>query len=261
MELKGGVTIVTGASRGLGAAAATQLAAKGCNVVINYRASDAEARATAAACEAHGVEALVCQANVAEDADCRRLAQAAVDRWGRIDALVNNAGTTVFRNMADLEGLTAEDFQQVYAVNVIGPFQMVRAVVPHMQAAGHGAIVNVSSVAAVMGIGSSLAYAASKGALNTLTLSLARVLGPAIRVNAVCPGFIQGRWLREGLGADRYDATKAHIERTTPLQKAGTPEEIAEAVVWLLEAGKLVTGETLLVDAGLHLGYAPLVAR
>lgn len=261
MDIKGGVAIVTGSSRGLGAASAKLLARKGCRVVINYSRSAEPAQAVAAECEALGVETLVCQANVTEDADCRRMADEAMAKWGRIDALVNNAGTTVFANMGDLEGLSADDFQKIYAVNVIGPFQMIRAAVPHMRAGGGGAIVNVSSVAAVMGIGSSMAYVASKGALNSMTLSLARTLGPEIRVNAICPGFIQGEWLRQGLGAERYDATKAQIEATTPLRKAGTPEEIAESVVWFLEGGKLVTGETLLVDAGLHLGFAPLVAR
>jgi len=189
------------------------------------------------------------------------MAQAAIDRWGRIDGLINNAGTTKFVNHTDLEGLTAEDFQRIYAVNVIGAYQMTRAVAPQMKAQGRGAIVNVSSIAGVMGIGSSIAYAASKGALNTMTLSLARALGPEIRVNAICPGFIQGRWLRSGLGDAAYEAALAQQERTTPLRRAGTPEEMAQAAVWFIEGADLVTGELLIVDAGAHLGAAPLIAR
>ena len=261
MEIRGGVTIVTGSATGVGAAAAKMLAGKGCNVVINYTKSEAEAKETAAACEALGVEALLCQADVSNDADCRRMAAAAFEKWGRIDALINNAGTTQFVNHADLEGLDAEDFHRIYGVNVIGPFQMTRAVAPHMKAAGRGAVVNVSSIAGVMGVGSSIAYTASKGALNTMTLSLARALGPEIRVNTICPGFIQGRWLRGGMGDEMYEAAKTAQERNTPLRKAGTPEDMAQAAVWFVEGADLITGEILIVDAGAHLGGAPLIAR
>lgn len=261
MDIKGGVTIVTGSATGVGAACAKLLASKGCNVVINYTKSEAEARQTQAECEALGVETLLCQADVSVDADCRRMAAAAIEKWGRIDGLINNAGTTQFVNHANLEGLTADDFHRIYAVNVIGPYQMTRAVVPQMKAQGRGAIVNVSSIAGVMGVGSSIAYTASKGALNTMTLSLARVLGPEIRVNTICPGFIQGRWLRGGMGDEAYEAAKAAQERTTPLRKAGTPEDMAQAAVWFIEGADLVTGEMLIVDAGAHLGAAPLIAR
>lgn len=261
MDIRGGVAIVTGSATGVGAAAAKMLAAKGCNVVVNYTRSEAEAKETQAACQGLGAEALLCKADVSKDEDCRRMAAAAMERWGRIDALVNNAGTTKFVDHANLEGLSAEDFQRLYAVNVIGPFQMTRAVVPHMKAAGRGAIVNISSIAGVMGVGSSVAYTASKGALNTMTLSLARVLGPEIRVNTVCPGFIQGRWLRGGLGDEVYEAAKSNQERTTPLRKAGTPEDMAQAAVWFIEGADLVTGEILIVDAGAHLSGAPLLAR
>ena len=261
MDIKGGVVIVTGSATGVGAAAVKMLAGKGCNVVINYTRSEAEARDTQAACEALGVETILCQADVSKDEDCRRMANAAIEKWGRIDGLINNAGTTHFVNHADLEGLTADDFQRIYAVNVIGPYQMTRAVAAQMKSQGNGAVVNVSSIAGVMGVGSSIAYTASKGALNTMTLSLARALGPEIRVNTICPGFIQGRWLRGGLGDEVYEAAMAHQEKTTPLRKAGTPEDMAQAAVWFVEGADLVTGEILIVDAGAHLGAAPLIAR
>lgn len=261
MDLKDAVAIVTGSSSGIGAASARLLASRGCNVVINFSRSEGPARAVAEECERLGAEALLCRADVAQDEDCRRMAAAAMERWGRIDALVNNAGTTKFVNHTDLDGLSAEDFQRIYAVNLVGPFQMIRAVAPHMKARGAGAVVNVSSIAGVMGTGSSIAYAASKGALNTMTLSLARVLGPEIRVNTVCPGFVQGDWLREGMGAERYDATKRHLEETTPLRGTATAEKVAQAVVWFIEGADLSTGEFLMVDAGHHLAGTPLRAR
>lgn len=261
MDLRGAVTIVTGSATGVGAAAARMLAAKGCNVVINYTRSESEALETQKACESFGVETLLVRADVSVDEDCRRMVAAAMEKWGRVDGLINNAGTTEFVDHAVLDGLDADDFQRIYAVNVIGPFQMTRAVAPHMKAAGRGAIVNVSSIAGVTGIGSSIAYAASKGALNTMTLSLARVLGPEIRVNTICPGFIQGRWLRQGMGDEAYTAALAQQEKTTPLRRAGTPEDMAQVAVWFLEGADHVTGEFLIVDGGAHLGFAPLIAR
>jgi 3-oxoacyl-[acyl-carrier protein] reductase len=261
MELKNAVCIVTGSATGIGAACAIDLAKKGARVVINYTKSEAEAKETLAACEKFGAEALLVQANIANDADCQRMAQAALEKWGRIDGLVNNAGTTkVAFNHADLNALQAQDFQDIYAVNVIGTFQMIRAVEPAMRKQGYGAIVNVSSIAGVMGTGTSVAYAASKGALNTMTLSLARVLGPQIRVNAVCPGFVETRWLQGALG-ERYETQRAKVAANNPLQKTSTPEDISRAIVWLLEGADLVTGEFIIVDGGMHLGGVPLKGR
>ena len=142
MDIKGGVAIVSGSATGLGAEIAKLLAKKGCNVVINYSKSEAEARETAASCEALGVEALLCQADVSQDDDCRRLATEAIGKWGRIDALVNNAGITRMADQADLEALDADDFLDIYRVNVVGAYQMIRAVAPHMKSAGFGAVVN-----------------------------------------------------------------------------------------------------------------------
>jgi 3-oxoacyl-[acyl-carrier protein] reductase len=261
MDIQGGVAIVTGSATGIGGASARALASRGCNVVINYTRSEAEARETLAACEALGVEALLVQADVANDDDCRSMAKSALDRWGRIDALVNCAGTTRFVSHGDLEGLDAEAFTRTYAVNVIGAFQMTRAVAPAMRDRGQGAVVNISSLAGVMGTGSSIAYAASKGALNTMTLSLARALGPEIRVNAVCPGIVEGRWLQRGLGETAYHATLANQERSTPLARVTTPEDVARAVLWFIEGADLTTGEIMLVDGGSHLGGAPLLGR
>lgn len=254
MGIKGQVAIVTGSAAGVGSATARLLAAKGCNVVINYTRSEDDAKQTQAACEAEGVETLLVKANVGDDADCRRMVAETMEKWGRVDALVNNAGTTKYVPHHDLEGLTPEDFENIFKVNVFGVYQMTRAVAPHMKAAGQGAVVNISSIAGVYGEGSSVAYAASKGAVNTMTMSLARALAPEIRVNAICPGFISGRWQAAGMGStEKYEERIALVEKGTPLQRANTPEDIAETILWFIEGARWVTGETLLVDAGSHL--------
>jgi 3-oxoacyl-[acyl-carrier protein] reductase len=255
MILKDAVCIVTGSAAGIGAACAERLASKGAKVAINYTRSEKEAHEVAAACEAKGAQTVIVKADVSADKDCRRLAETVLEKWGRIDGLVNNAGTTKFAQHQDLDALDAADFQRIFGVNVIGSFQMTRAVAPAMQRQGQGAIVNVSSIAGLLGMGSSIAYAASKGALNTMTLSLARALGPAIRVNAVCPGFVETRWLTEGLGP-AFESRKKNYESITPLQATVMPEDVADAVVWLLEGASKVTGELITIDSGVHLGVA-----
>jgi len=252
--MQGAVIIVTGSATGLGAAVAQRLAGKGANVVINYTKSEAEAKATVQACQELGADALLCRADVSDDGDCRRMVSAAVERFGRLDGLVNNAAQTKIVPHADLEALSGDDFLRIFSVNVVGPYQMIRAAVPHMKRQGKGAIVNISSVSGMTGSGSSTAYVVSKGALNILTLSLARALAPEIRVNAVCPGLMQTRWWREGVGEEAYQALIQRVAEETPLKTASTPEAVAEPVVWLLEGAEHVTGETIFVDAGMHLG-------
>lgn len=259
MDIKGKTAIVTGSATGLGAAAAIKLAERGVNIVVNYTKSQKEAAETKTACEAAGAEAIMVQANVAKDDDCRRMAQEAIDKWGRIDILVNNAGVSKFANHSKLDELTAEDFQNIYAVNVIGAYQMIRAVEPAMKTQGFGAVVNVSSIAGVRGIGSSVAYAASKGALNTMTISLARALAPEIRVNAVCPGFIETRWFKEKAGEDVFNAVSKANRESSPLKKGAPPEDIADSIVFFAtEGAQHITGETVLVDAGTHLTFAQM---
>lgn len=262
MDIKNAVCIVTGSATGIGAACAIDLAKKGARVVINYTKSEAEAAATVKVCEQVGAQALLVRADVANEVDCRRIAEETLTKWGRIDGLINNAGITKFApNHADLDALQADDFQRLYAVNVIGTYQMTRAVVPAMKKQGKGSIVNVSSIAGIMGVGSSVAYAASKGAVNTMTLSLARALAPEIRVNAVCPGFVETRWLREGLGEKVYASAKSRYEDNAPLHKTITPEEVARAILWMLVGADAITGEFIIVDSGTHLGATPLKAR
>ena len=258
MNLAGSIIIVTGSATGLGSATAKLAASKGANVVINYTKSEAEAQETAAACRELGVEALLCRADVSVDQDCRRMASEAVAKWGRIDGLVNNAGQSVFASSADLESLTAEDFLHVYSVNVVGAYQMIRAAAPHLKANGEGAIVNVSSISSITGAGSSIAYAASKGALNTMTVSLARALAPEVRVNAVLPGLFASRWWIEGLGEERFHRLLDQYVDAVPMKAAATPEAVAASVVWLLEGARFITGETIMIDSGMHLlGFQP----
>jgi len=245
--------IVTGSATGVGAATALALARRGWDVLINYSKSEREARECEAACRAAGADTLLMQADVADDAACRALADAAVARWQRLDALVNNAGVTTFKGGGHWDAMDAAEFQRISGVNVLGTFQMVRACAPHLRAA-HGAIVNVSSIAGALGIGSSVPYIASKGAVNAMTLHFARVLAPQVRVNAVCPGLITTRWFVDGMGQQSFEKIKASYEQTTPLQTAASAEDVADAVVWLIDGARTTTGELLMLDGGRHLG-------
>ncbi len=248
------VCVVTGSSSGIGAATARLFAERGWHVVINYSREAAPAQAVAAECQAlgqaAGAQVLVLQANVAEDADCRRLAAAVDARWGRCDVLVNNAGTTKFVAPGNLAGLEAEDFQRIYGVNVVGAFQMVRALEPLLRRHPPGAVVNMSSIASLTGMGSSVAYAASKGALNAMTLSLARALGPQIRLNAIAPGLVDTPWLKNGMGAERYAAGVSAYKARAALAEIITPEDVARAAWYLGVDAVKTTGEVLPVDAG-----------
>jgi 3-oxoacyl-[acyl-carrier protein] reductase len=253
-QMSGKVAIVTGSASGIGAAAAIGLARRGAKVVVNYSKSESEANGVAASIREAGGEVVVVQGNVARDEDCRKLAAAATDKWGRIDILVNNAGTTKFAAATDLDALNAEDWQMIYGVNVVGPFQMMRACVAALKEHGDGAVVNVSSLAGLTGLGSSLAYCASKGALNTLTLSLARAYAPEIRVNAVCPGFVATPWFAGRLGAERAERAAARQAEANPLKRVAHAEDIAESILFLAGPGaRHISGELLMADSGLHL--------
>ena len=247
------VCVVTGSSSGIGAATVRLYAKNGWDVVVNCSRDAAPAEAVAAECRALGADALVVRADVASDADCRRLAGEVEQRYGRADVLVNNAGTTKFVAAKDLDGLDGEDFQRIYAVNVVGAFQMARAFAPMLGARPGAAIVHVSSIASLMGTGSSLAYMASKGGLNALTMGLARALGPAVRVNAIAPGLVETPWMQNGLGAERYAETVRSYRARAALDAVIGADDVAEAAWFLGVKATKTTGEVLLLDAGLRL--------
>ncbi len=253
-EHKGKVAVITGGASGLGAATAIRLAERGVNVVLLDRKDPERATDVLEACRREDAGALAVQADVSRDADCRKGAKAALEQFGRIDILVNCAATTRFAAHDDLEALDAQDFLDVYSVNLVGAYQMIRACAPAMKGQGRGAIVNVSSTAGVLGIGSSVAYAASKGAVLSMTKLLARALAPKIRINAVCPGFMDTPWLSEHFSPDRYAALLESAKTSRPIQEAGTADYVADAVVFLcLEGSRYITGETIMSDGGHHL--------
>ena len=222
MDVKGKVAIVTGSSwtRGVGGETARLLASRGCNVVVNFAGNKAGAEETVSACVADGVESFFVKADVSNDVDCRRLVASAIDRWGQIDILVNNAAITRPIPEQDLDALDAAEFHRIYSVNLVGNFQMTRAAAPYLKATGDAAVVNIASIGGLIGGGSSIAYAASKGALNTLTLSFARVLAPEVRVNAICPAGLLGNWTRKIL---IRKPTKRRCVRWRPNSLCGEP--------------------------------------
>jgi 3-oxoacyl-[acyl-carrier protein] reductase len=233
------VALITGGSSGMGEATAKELARRGWQVAVMARSKQQE-------------ELFSLQGDVAQDADCRRVAQAVLEKWGRIDALVNSAGTTKFVAHADLEGLSGEDFLGILRVNLLGPFQMIRACAPALKAA-RGCVVNLSSVASLLGTGSSIAYAASKAALDTMTFSLARALGPEIRLNIVAPGYVRTPWQVAAHGAEGAAELERRFAERAPLKAAPEPQDVADAVVWLIEGARRVTGEIIYVDGGMHI--------
>jgi 3-oxoacyl-[acyl-carrier protein] reductase len=258
MSKDGLCAIITGSASGLGAATAAMLAKDGARIVINYSSSQKEAEETADLCRSAGGDIVVVQGDVSRDEDCRKLA-AAAEPWGRLDILINNAGVTKHVPHGDLDGLSSEDFQRLFGVNTIGPFQMVRATRPLLEAAAKetgraSSVVNVSSVAGISGIGSSVAYAASKGALNTITYSLARALAPLIRVNTVCPGYIDTPWFTKGRGVEGAAKVRDAVVAKVPLKRASTAEDVANLVYFLATPqSSNMTGEVMRLDAGAHL--------
>jgi len=242
------VAVVTGASSGIGAATARELAGRGWSIGIVFQKNKSQAEKIAKDCG----ESIAIQGDVAQDADCRRVAKAALERWGRIDALVNCAGITKFVKHADLEGLSADDLLGIFRVNVVGPWQMIRACAAALKES-RGCVVNVSSVASLLGTGSSIAYAASKAALDTMSFSLARALAPEVRVNIVSPGFVKTPWHVAAHGIEGAAQAESRFAAVAPLKAAAEPEDVADAIAWLLEGARRVTGEIIYVDGGMHI--------
>jgi 3-oxoacyl-[acyl-carrier protein] reductase len=247
--MKDAVAIVTGGGTGIGAATVALLASRGVRSVVNYAHSKDAAEAVAAK---HG--GIAVQADIADDAQCRALAAAALEKFGRLDFLVNNAGRTKHVAHENLDGLEAEDFIDIYRLNAVAAFQMIRACREGLAASPIASVVNIASVAGVFGIGSSVAYAASKGALITMTQSLARVLAPQIRINAIAPGYVGTEWFEKQFGADGLARFDEQIAARTPLAVAAKAPDIAGPIVNLLDpASRAITGQTLIVDAGASL--------
>ncbi len=246
------VAIVTGASRGVGRAVAILLAEKGWNLTLTCSSSLEEAQKVAKECNDLGAETLVFTADVSDESKCQETVQKTINKWKRLDTLVNNAGRTVFNAHENLAGLSSEDFVEIYKTNTVGPYMMIKEAEDFLRQSPNASIVNIASIAGVIGVGSSIAYVASKGALVMMTKSLAKALGP-IRINAICPGFIEGEWLKTGLGDETYEATKSFIESSTPLSMVCNPEKVAKGVWFFIEDAVATTGETLILDGGFHL--------
>ena len=232
---------------------ARELARRGCRLSLGARRPDslpADLRAIASErVLAHRYEA-------SDPAAGDAWVKATVERFGRIDVLVNNAGVTSFIPHNALDQVHDEDWDRILGVNLIGPFQMVRAAMPALTASGNGAIVNVASIAGLSATGSSIPYCASKAALLNMTVALARVCAPKVRVNAVAPGFIEGEWLKQGLGP-AYEMVKKQCQDRSPLHKVCTPEDVAGAILSLITGSAMITGQTIVVDGGMLIGSTP----
>lgn len=246
MDVKGKTALITGAGTGIGRSCAVKLAALGANVVINYSRSETDARAALAQVEELGAKGLVVQADVASDAQVRAMVAEAVDAFGTIDVLVNNAGRTHYVEMKDLDGIEESAWDDIFDTNVKGMFFTTRACAPHLKQSG-GCVVSISSIAGYMGQGSSIPYAVSKAAMISLTKALARSLAPRVRVNSVAPGIVNTRWVA---------GKEAHVRRQsegTLLRRVAEADDVAEAVLGFVLHGDFVTGQTLIVDGGFYL--------
>jgi 3-oxoacyl-[acyl-carrier protein] reductase len=242
------VALITGASTGIGRAAAVALAMAGFDVIINFSRNEQAARVTAEQAETKGARTLLFKCDVSDDACVRKMLEAATQEFGRLDALVNNAGTTTQIKPKDFEGMTAEEWDRVFAVNVRGMFQVTRAAVPLLKAAG-GSVVNTASIVGLRPGPQPLPYAASKAAVVSLTKLLALNLAPEIRVNAVAPGWIDGDWMVRML-QDKYDDLMDRRAKHTPLRRVATAEDVAEVMVNLIVSNRFVTGEIIVIDGG-----------
>lgn len=238
----GQVVLITGSSSGIGAAAARQFAASGATVIINSVTSVDAGQTLAAELP----DATYVQADVADEADAARLIEEVVATHGRLDVLVNNAGTTAVIPHGDLEAANPEVWRRIFDTNVIGTWQLTVAAVPHLRASGQGQVLNVSSLAGERPVGSSIPYACSKAALSHMTRLLANTLGPDIRVNAVAPGLVDTPWTAE------WDVVREFVKAQAPLRRSATPEDVAEVIMGLARS-TYMTGQIVLVDGGLSL--------
>ncbi|MCA9080833.1 MAG: SDR family oxidoreductase [Planctomycetaceae bacterium] len=240
------VVLVTGSATGVGRATIVRFAREGFDVVVNYSRSEAEAQETCDLAQTAGAATDLIRCDVSDTPAVEAMLAQIGERFGKLDVLVNNAGTTFPVPHAKLDEMTEEKWDRILDVNVKAPFFVTRAAVPWLRKGQAAAVVNVSSVAGLAGMGSSIAYCASKGALNTMTKSLARVLAPEIRVNAVCPGPIDTRWLRTWMNEEQIQSFVADY----PIPRCAAPEDIADAIFYLARGTSLTTGQLLTVDGG-----------
>jgi 3-oxoacyl-[acyl-carrier protein] reductase len=243
------VALVTGAATGIGRSAAIALAKNGYDVVINYSRSEDAAKITAQGAEAAGAKTLLYRCDVSDDAGVRAMLAATEKEFGRLDVLINNAGTTVDVEPKNLEEMTVDGWNRVFAVNVLGLFLVTRAAAPLLKKSPNACIVNTCSIAGLRPSAQPLPYAASKAAVANLTKTLANALGPQIRVNAVAPGWIEGEWMKRTL-AENYEGLMARRAKYTPLKRCCTEDDVADSMLSLILHNRFVTGEIIIVDGG-----------
>lgn len=241
--------LVTGSARGIGRAAALALADHGYDVAINYSVSEEAAQQVADEVRKRGASAVVIGADVADEPAVVQMAHVIDDTFGRLDALVNNAGVTIDIPAADLDGIMTQDWDRVFAVNVRGTFQVTRACLSMLRRAASPSVVNVASIVGLRPGPQPLPYSASKAAVVNLTRTLAGALGPAVRVNAVAPGWMEGEWMRARLG-ENYDRLMDRRARMTPLGRCVTADDVAATIVSLITSNPFVTGEVIVIDGG-----------
>ena len=241
--------LVTGGATGIGRAAVLALARAGYDVALNYNRSADAARAVAAEAKQAGAKVLLVASDVADDGQVRGTMKLVDDMFGGLEVLINNAGTTVPTPPKDLEGLSVEDWDRVFAVNVRGLFLVTRAAVPLLKRGENPCIVNTASIVGLRPGPQPLPYAASKAAIIALTKQLAGALGPEIRVNAVAPGWMQGDWMERMLG-ENYERLMERRAKATPLGRCVTAEDVAETMLSLIVNNRFVNGETIVIDGG-----------
>lgn len=243
MDVKGKSVLITGGGTGIGRSCALRLAALGAKIAVNYSRSESEAEATVSEIAASGGEAFAVKADVARDAEARAMARRVVSEFGRLDVLINNAGRTHYIDMADLDAVGEDQWDEIFDTNVKGTFLVTRACASALKESG-GCVVNLASIAGMLGKGSSLPYAVSKGAIITLTKALARSLAPRVRVNAVAPGIVNTRWV---------EGKSDHVARLSEgslLGRVAEADDVADAIMGLVLHGDFITAQTVVVDGG-----------
>ncbi|MCD8542907.1 MAG: SDR family oxidoreductase [Gammaproteobacteria bacterium] len=259
MSLKSSVAVLTGAGRqnGIGAATARLLAQQGCHLLINCLKNTQQAERVAEECRQEGVEVIVHIGNLTQPSICQEMKNLVMAKWGRVDVIVNCLGNTKSAPYEKLAALQLEDFEKIFAVNVYAPFLIAQAFQEFISQSPHAVVINISSAAGITGKGSSIAYAAAKGAENTLTLALAQALSPEVRVNAICPSFVDSSWWEESFAEKeaQYQALLKNMKENNLHSRVLKPENIAQMIMSvILNPG--ISGELIRMDAGAHIGKA-----